>query len=190
MPRRLFSAAAPVALLAALLVLPGAASAATLADLWLDVPFVPQQKNGCGAASIAMVMQYWEHHQNQSIRPEADPAQIFRALYAADAHGIYASAMRRYFAERGYRAFAFAGEWTDLEQQLQKGRPLIVALKPEHDSSLHYVVVAGVNDADRLVLFNDPAERKLLKEDRDRFEREWQAAARWTLLAVPAADGN
>jgi len=28
--------------------------------VWLDVPFVKQEKNGCGAASIAMVMQYWQ----------------------------------------------------------------------------------------------------------------------------------
>ena len=27
--------------------------------IWLDVPFVPQEKNGCGAAVIAMVMDYW-----------------------------------------------------------------------------------------------------------------------------------
>jgi len=28
------------------------------ARVWLDVPFVKQEKDGCGAASIAMVMQY------------------------------------------------------------------------------------------------------------------------------------
>jgi predicted double-glycine peptidase len=178
----------PSAALIALLILCGAASAAGLANLWLDVPFVPQQKNGCGAASIAMVMQYWELHQSQSIRPESNPAQIFQALYTQDARGIYASAMQRYLEQNGYRAFAFAGDWADLEQQLQKGRPLIVALKPDHGASLHYVVVAGVNDAERVVLCNDPAQRKLLKQDRDQFEQQWQATGRWTLLAVPAAD--
>ena len=32
--------------------------------VWLDVPFVSQQKDGCGAASVAMVMQYWFNLRN------------------------------------------------------------------------------------------------------------------------------
>ncbi len=71
------------------------ALATELTNLWLDVPFVPQQKDGCGAASIAMVMQYWERHQSQPLRPAAEPSQILRALYSNQAHGIYASAMVR-----------------------------------------------------------------------------------------------
>jgi len=35
------------------------------------------------------------------------------------------------------------------------------------------------------VLVNDPAQRKLLKLERSSFEREWSAAGKWTLLAVP-----
>ena len=34
-----------------------------LSGVWLDVPFVKQEKNGCGAASIAMVMQFWQRQQ-------------------------------------------------------------------------------------------------------------------------------
>ncbi len=38
----------------------GSLLAADLPGVWLDVPFVKQEKDGCGAASIAMVMQYWQ----------------------------------------------------------------------------------------------------------------------------------
>jgi ABC-type bacteriocin/lantibiotic exporter with double-glycine peptidase domain len=162
-----------------------AAYASGLASLWLDVPFVPQQKDGCGAASIAMVMQYWEQRQGQPQRPEADPSQILRALYTGPAHGIYASAMVRYFQSSGYRAFAFAGATADLERQLAQGRPLIAALKPGSGPSLHYVVVAGLDEPQQLVLINDPAQRKLLKENQSQFEREWSATGHWILLAVP-----
>ena len=41
---------------------------------------------------------------------------------------------------------------------------------------LHYVVVAGLDEKRELVLLNDPAQRKLLKEDRSEFEQEWQVA--------------
>ena len=162
-----------------------AAFAAGSANLWLDVPFVAQTKDGCGAATVAMVMQYWEHQQNQPAKPEAQPLQIFHALYSEAAHGIYASAMARYFQANGFRAFAFAANSMDIERQLHFGRPLIVALKPDSGSSLHYVVVAGLDEPQQVVLVNDPAQRKLLKEDQSQFEREWKAAGNWALLAVP-----
>ena len=155
--------------------------------MWLDVPFVQQQKDGCGAASIAMVMQYWEQHEGKPVQPAAEPALILRALYSNPAHGIYASAMVRYFKQNGFRTFAFAGQRADLVSQLQQGRPLIAALKPGAGPSLHYVVVVGVDQPLNLVLVNDPAQRKLLKEDQSQFEREWKAAGHWILLAVPDA---
>jgi len=156
--------------------------------VWLDVPFVMQGNNGCGAASIAMVMQYWrrQHGQqgHQEKSPSDDPEQIQRALYSRPAKGIYASDMERYFGEHGFRTFAFSGDWNGLKEHLEKGRPLIVALKSGR-SSLHYVVVVGLDWQQDVVLKNDPAERKLLKQGRPNFEKEWKAAGNWTLLAVP-----
>jgi ABC-type bacteriocin/lantibiotic exporter with double-glycine peptidase domain len=159
---------------------------AETAGVWLDVPFVQQEKDGCGAASIAMVMQYWRLKQGQAGKGGADAVEIQRALYSRQAHGIYASDMERFFEQQGFRAFAFEGEWNDLRQHLEKGRPLIVALKPGAGRvPLHYVVVAGLDWEQGSVWINDPAQRKLLKRDRSSFEREWNAAGRWTLLAVP-----
>ena len=169
------------------LMLSGAGLAVGLTNLWIDVPFVPQQKDGCGAASIAMVMQYWERQQGRPTHEYAGSAQILRALHSNAAHGIYASDMVRYFQQNGYRTFAFSGTWADLERELGKGRPLIVALHAGSGRELHYVVVAGLDDEHQLVLVNDPAQRKLLKEDQARFEREWKASGYWTLLAVPQA---
>jgi ABC-type bacteriocin/lantibiotic exporter with double-glycine peptidase domain len=153
--------------------------------LWIDVPFVAQPNEGCGAASIAMVMQYWSRHDRQGNGPDVE--QVFHALHSDSAHGIYASDMVRYFKQSGYRTFAFAGESADLLQHLAKGRPLIAALKLGAGLPLHYVVVAGVDPQDHTVLLNDPAQRKLLKEDDARFEREWKAAGHWTLLALPVS---
>ena len=160
----------------------GMVLAAQHGGVWLDVPFVRQEKNGCGAACIAMVMQYWQRQQRNL--PRADPEQIQRALYSRWAHGIYASDMERYLQQHGFRTFAFAGEWKDLKEHLEKGRPLIVALNPGR-AGLHYVVVAGLEWQQGVVLKNDPAERKLLKQGRSNFEKEWKAAGNWTLLAVP-----
>jgi len=154
--------------------------------IWLNVPFVHQQANGCGAACISMVMQYWRRGKNASVPAAAKARQIERALYNRQAKGIYAADMERYFRQNGFRVFAFAGKWEDLKHHLSKGRPLIVSLGEEgRKEPLHYVVVVGLNWQEHVVLVNDPAQRKLLKIDRSDFEKRWKAMNDWTLLAVP-----
>jgi ABC-type bacteriocin/lantibiotic exporter with double-glycine peptidase domain len=156
--------------------------------LWLDVPFVTQPNEGCGAASIAMVMHYWSRHSDSTPAiAHPDVTEILHALHSDAAHGIYASDMVRFFEQNGFRTFAFAGQRADLEQHLAKGRPLIAALKPGAGLPLHYVVVAGLDPQQHVILLNDPAQRKLLKEDDARFAREWKAAGNWTLLALPVS---
>jgi predicted double-glycine peptidase len=166
-----------------------AEAAGEWAEIWIDVPFVKQEKNGCGSASIAMVMQYWLKQQGRATDvSEADAIEIQRAIYAPGANGIYASAMKRYLEDHGFRAFSFHGEWSDLNAHIVKGRPLIVALKqPGFDGFLHYVVVAGLDLEREIVFLNDPAQRKLLKQDRIGFEKQWSATDNWTLLALPQA---
>ena len=61
----------------------GVLPAADLPGVWLDVPFVKQEKDGCGAASIAMVMQYWQAQQGQAANQTSDAIQIQRATLFA-----------------------------------------------------------------------------------------------------------
>lgn len=176
----------PVQGMALALCLWGVALAVPASGVWLDVPFIKQEKNGCGAASIAMVMQYWQRQPGVIQDAVSDPADIQRALYSSHAGGIYASDMERYFREHRFRTFTFRGQWDDLKQHVAKGRPLIAALKPlPAESSLHYVVVVGLDWEQNVVLVNDAAQRKLLKIDRARFLKEWNAVGNWTLLALP-----
>jgi ABC-type bacteriocin/lantibiotic exporter with double-glycine peptidase domain len=153
--------------------------------LWIDVPFFRQEKDGCGAAVIAMVMQYWNQQQARNT-VSVDVDQIQKALFSKEAHGIYSSDLKRYFEDHGFRTFAVQGSDDDFQHHLEKGRPLIVALKPmSGQKSLHYVVVVGVDPHENVILVNDPAQKKLLKMDRLVFEKEWTAVQRWTLLALP-----
>lgn len=163
---------------AAFLILSILASAQT-SGVWLDVPFVAQPEDGCGAASIAMILQYWTGG------PPADVAAITRSLVSREAHGIYASDLERYLRQQGYRTFALRGEWSDLEEQLGRGRPLIVALQPGK-GALHYVVLTGLDPSSDAVVKNDPAVRKALKQHRREFLDQWKAAGYWTLLALPS----
>ena len=159
---------------------------ATAPGVWLDVPFIRQQKDGCGAASIAMVMQYWFKQKDKPLDMSADAVEIQRVLYSSKDHGIRASELEDYFQQHNFQTFAFAGKWDDLKHHIEKGRPLIVAVKPSSlESSLHYVVVVGVDPGEEVVYLNDAAQRKLLKQDRATFEKQWGAVKHWTLLALP-----
>jgi ABC-type bacteriocin/lantibiotic exporter with double-glycine peptidase domain len=151
---------------------------------------VKQERNGCGAASIAMIMQYWQKQQGSVPDNNADPVQIQRVLYSRRAHGIYASDVQQYFEQHDFRTFVFRGEWQQIREHLERGRPLIVALKPSQGRSLHYVVVAGMDSDRALLMVNDPAERKLLERERASFEKEWSATGNWTMLALPRQDGR
>ena len=165
-----------------LLLLCGAAVASERSAISLDVPFVKQEKNGCGAASIAMVMQYWQRQEHSPQFPDVESIQ--RTLYSRQAHGIYASDLESYLRQHGFRTFAIHGRWDDLQHHLEKGRPLIVALNSA-GGDRHFVVVTGLDPQQEILLTNDPARRKLLKQHRRDFAKEWKLAGNWMLLAVP-----
>ena len=155
------------------------------AGFWLDIPFVRQDKNLCGAASVSMVLQYLQ---------KASPAGSFldvpsfphiaAALGSAESKGVPGSQMRAYLASIGYQVFVFKGQWEDIKSHISKGRPFIVGLG-NRGALDHYLVVTGWNDPENVVLVNDPARRKLLKLDRKDFQKAWEQTACWTLLALP-----
>jgi hypothetical protein len=146
--------------------------------IWIDVPFMEQDKNGCGSAVIWMIMKYWGTDDVPSV------IDMQRDLYSPEAGGIYARDMERYFQDHQFRTFAFKADWVDLETHLTERRPLIVCLEQNgRGVPLHYVVVAGVDSARQLVWLNDPAGRKLEAMSRAEFEERWMD--NWTLLALP-----
>jgi len=163
------------------------AQAADKAGVWLEVPFIKQSTEGCGSASIAMLLQYWSGHGTPLAAGRDDADAIQKHLYSRKGRGIFASDMERYLKESGFRVFALRGEWSDLREHLAQGRPLIVSLEPGSSRApLHYVVVTGMDWQRDAVFVNDPARGKLLRIERAEFEKEWLAARNWMLLAVPA----
>ncbi len=175
-----FRTSLQAACLAGFIVSSGAAS--PWHEIWLDVPYVRQSREGCGAACVAMVMRYWDTHHPRPGSVREDEASIYQRLYSARAGGIPAAALERYLEEQGFRVFVFKGAWQDLQQHLSKGRPLIVCVK---GGSAHYMVVAGIDPGNGILLVNDPARRKLLKLKRTDFEKGWDGTGNWTLLALP-----
>jgi len=153
----------------------------------MDVPFVRQPENGCGAAVASMVLQYWTDRGYPSTL-STEVEDIKAAIYLEEQKGIAASAMKEYFRAAGYDVFAFTGDLELLEVHLKQGRPMIVYLENRGGRSFrHYVVVVGLDRESGYILVNDPAERKLKKISLSIFKRQWETANHWTLLALPAA---
>jgi predicted double-glycine peptidase len=150
---------------------------------WLDVPYVRQTAEGCGPASVAMVMQYWLRHDARMDRAAADENAVLKAL-PPSRRGVSGEAMRGYLESHGLDAFVFRGTMEDLSHHTAKGRPVIVCLAPSR-GSLHYAVVAAVEEDS--VLLNDPGRGKLFREELARFRTMWNQTGNWALLAVPSA---
>jgi ABC-type bacteriocin/lantibiotic exporter with double-glycine peptidase domain len=143
----------------------------------LSVPFVAQQKDTCAAASLAMVLKYWDADVSQD--------EIASTLLEPRLHGIVGSRLERFAQERGFTAIAYAGDLPQLRDFVAKGRPLIVAWKVGRHAQYHNVVVIGFDAASGDVVVNDPAvgaARNVAARD---FEERWAGAGHWTLLVLP-----
>jgi len=147
---------------------------APLVAAQLPVPFVPQHKDTCAAASLAMVMAYWD------VPTPHD--EIAAALLAPELRGIAGSRLRDFARERGFQAIAYEGDAANLRDYVDKGRPLIVAWKMARDR-YHDVVVVGFDENG--VVVNDPDAGAARSVPRDTFEKRWAGAGHWTLLVLP-----
>ena len=153
--------------------------------VWIDVPFVAQTRNACGAANAAMLLRYWSAQGARLSGADASLESLHERLYSAEEKGALGSELAKVLEEAGLRTFTFEGRYGDLTEHLPQGRPLVVCLKPRGQSRLHFALVVGLDAAEDVVLLNDPARRKLSRMDRADFLENWKGAGNWTLLAVP-----
>ena len=187
-------------LLAGLLLLGGSVwaaaevpSAGTRA-IWIDVPFVQQTTDGCGSASLSMVMRYWDRKEGRAIAADAEATKIQAALYSPAAKGIFASSMRDYLERSGYQAFAFHGQWSDFEHQLALGRPMIVGLQASGAHGAAALCGGGGSGSREELSFH---ERPGAAEDAANFSgrvragvawhRQLDAAGRTEIFSIPDA---
>jgi predicted double-glycine peptidase len=152
------------------------------AGAWLDVPFVQQDKAGCGPASAAMVMQYWAKRLPEVSTLAGNAERVARL--PVPKKGITGNELRRVLESQGFTVFVFNAEQSDLQAQVDKGRPLIVCFAPEgKNGPMHYAVVSGMEE--NAVLLNDPTRGKLFRESLARFLPQWGVTRNWAMLAVP-----
>lgn len=155
------------------------AEAGSEALVVLDVPYVPQSEDMCGAAAVTMALRYWG----------ATDARMsdFEPLLAPDGSGIAASDLHRATLDMGWEAVSFSGDLKSISEQIARGRP-VIALIAVGGGRFHYVTVVG--RLENAVVFHDPAISPYQMMDPQDFEREWAESGNWTLLVLPPESGS
>lgn len=145
-----------------------------------DIALVRQTTpTNCGEAALATVLGYWQLPATMSEIESACPSS------SADDDRLRAGELRDVARARGLEAFLVNGEMADLEEQLSKGRPVLVGVVRRHGlrhTLKHFEIVAGINPSSKRVLLLDPA--KGWREDSfDGFLAEWTPASKLALVA-------
>jgi ABC-type bacteriocin/lantibiotic exporter with double-glycine peptidase domain len=147
---------------------------------WLmvrGVPFFEQTGDrDCGAAALAMVLQYWD--------VTVTPDEIAVAHPGSRGQGLRAGQLRDFARARGLEAFLIKGQPADLKGELERGRPIIVGMgKPYGPKNLaHYEVLVGVHRDQRRILTLDP-DHGWRENSVEGFAAEW-AAGQQLLLVI------
>lgn len=141
-----------------------------------NVPFYPQEKDQCGPASLAGVLNFW--------RVNVSPSEIAREIYSESAKGTLSLDMLLYPQGKGLLADQYSGGISDLKEKIDAGFPLIVLV--DYGFSVleagHYMVITGYNSQG--VIANSGAKQgKFI--GMDEFIRIWEKSKFWTLLIRP-----
>ena len=141
-----------------------------------NVPYIAQREDkDCGVAALAMVLAHWKKVQGIDEVREACPPDPER--------GIEVSMLRAFAKKKGLQTYVFDGEFKVFEDELSRGRPVLVGMgKPTLGGPVsHFEVVVGYNPERGLVMTLDPA-LGVRVNDEAGFREEWRLAEYLTLV--------
>ena len=145
------------------------------------VPYILQKDGYCGPASLAMILNYYDHRITQ------------RSLgnMGVRARGILDRQIIQLAKERGFKAEYIHGDFDKVKRQLARNRPLYVGIKrKKHSRYGHAIVVYGYNDISKSIYYHNPAGGKKLKMTYRDFLKYWEAGGKWAVLITPGEDSD
>jgi len=143
------------------------------------------ERNYCGPACLAMVLNYWDEKRSFSQRKIADET------YDSASQATYNSELVLYPRTQGYESFSFQGSLPILKEVVGKDIPVIVLTKPVSQIAKgHYRVVVGFDEDEDLVIFHDPYFGGRMAMTAEDFLKVWDLGrgrnqARWMMAVVP-----
>jgi predicted double-glycine peptidase len=142
-----------------------------------------RESKDCGSAALSTVLRYWQPNGGRAINREG----IEAALRRDSSEGLAAGELRDHARQNGFPAYVIEGAFSDLQHEVDRGRPVIVGVhKPisSGEALRHYEVFIGYHPKSRQVLTLDPA-NGLRQNGVDGFSDEWQQAGNVMLVVMP-----
>lgn len=143
------------------------------------------ERNYCGPACLAMVLNYWDETRSFGQRKITDE------IYDSESQATYNSEMILYPRTKGFESYSFQGNLQILKDVVGKDIPVIVLTKTiKQIGKGHYRVVIGFDDDRDQIIFHDPYfgdRHAMTSED---FMKVWELGkgrnqSRWMMAVVP-----
>jgi ABC-type bacteriocin/lantibiotic exporter with double-glycine peptidase domain len=149
---------------------------------WLEAaetPVVKQKHQAdCGLAALAMVAGAWGRNWTvDDLAHRVPPGK----------HGIKLGVLRDLARQRGLDAFAIKATRDDLQNELAKGRPVMLGLMLPHDrksNRSHFEVAIAMNTQDGTIITIDPATGEWMRRSPKVLDIEWKAAGYAALVVT------
>jgi len=142
------------------------------------------ERNYCGPACLAMVLNYWDEKRSFSQRKITDE------IYDSANEATYNSELVLYPRTHGFESYSFQGSLRILKDVVAKDIPVIVLTKTiKQIDKGHYRVVIGFDEDEDQIIFHDPyfGDRKAMTA-KD-FMKVWELGkgrnrSRWMMAVV------
>lgn len=142
-----------------------------------DVPFHPQEAYQCGPASLAMLVNW----QDVAITPQ----QLTPKLYIPGKRGSLQVELLSNTRQLGLIPYVLKPSLEDLLREIDAGHPVLVFqnLALSWYPQWHYAVMVGYDLPNDEIILRSGRDRRRIN-DLELFERTWQRADRWAMLAL------
>lgn len=144
----------------------------------VGVPFIQQEANACGPATLAMALQWAGHNTT--------PEKLMSQVYSENQKGSLQSDMISASRRQGLLAVPIEG-LSALLKEIEAGHPVIVFenLGVSWLPQWHYAIVFGYDlNEKKLLMHSGPNAYK--EEDMSEFELSWRLGNYWGLVVLPA----
>ncbi len=143
------------------------------------------ERNHCGPACLAMVLNYWDETRSFSQRKITDD------IYDSESQATYNSEMVLYPRANGFASYSFRGDLRILKEVVGKDIPVIVLTKTiKQIAKGHYRVVIGFDEGKGQIIFHDPYFGDRHAMTTKDFMKVWELGkgrnqSRWMMAVIP-----
>ncbi len=142
------------------------------------VPRIKQITNYCGPAALTSVLQ----HCGENITQQ----EVGKAVFDPVGCATNGADMLLYVRNKGYSAYSWNSSIADAKLKIAAGAPILVLQENStRDTSGHYRVLTGYDDAARKFYVMDPYYDDITELSYDQCDKLWKPMGYWAMICVP-----